>query len=146
MPPLMFSDVELEALMLGMLWVSNFGDASLSLASEVALAKIRDVLPRKIRDGMGAVPLRVGPPTPKRLKEEDLSYLREAIRQESKLQLMYSTKDKTTEALLIWPFAIGYFPSGRILAAWSEETQSYRHFRTESIISSVHLFVRIFCK
>lgn len=126
-PPLMFSEMEVEALMLGMHWVSTFGDRSLAQASQHALSKIRDVLPKNIKNGMGAVPLRVGPPPSDKLKEEDLSLLRESIRNERKLKIVYKTER------VIWPFAIGYFPEGRILVGWCEKSQGFRHFRTDGI-------------
>ena len=89
LPPLMFSQTELEALMLGMRWVSTFADQSLSTAAADALAKIKEVLPAEARDGMGAVPLRVGPAA---LEAEDLSQLRDAIRRERKMEICYATR------------------------------------------------------
>ena len=89
LPPLMFSETEVEALMLGMHWVSFFGDHSLALAADKAVAKIREVLPKNIKDGMGAVPLRVGAPASKALRDEDLSILRQAIRDEHKIKIQY---------------------------------------------------------
>src|SRR5581483_9434258 len=49
-PPLMFSQTEMEALMLGMLWVSTFADRPLAKAASDALSKIKEVLPSNIRD------------------------------------------------------------------------------------------------
>lgn len=138
-PPLMFSEVEIEALMLGILWVSTFGDRSLSGAANMALTKIREVLPSNIRNGMGAVPLRVGPPPSGDLKEEDLSEIREAIRCEQKLKIVYRSKNGTQTERIIWPFAIGYFPEGRILVGWCEKRHGYRHFRTDGISTSFKL-------
>ena len=139
MPPLMFSQTEVEALMLGIHWVSTFGDQSLASAADTALSKIREVLPRGIKDGMGAVPLRVGPPASKKLREEDLSLLREAIRREHKLEISYRSKTGEQTERIVWPFAIGYFGDGRILACWCEKKQSYRHFRTDHILTTTVL-------
>ena len=139
MPPLMFSQTEVEALMLGMLWVSTFGDQPLASAADTALAKIREVLPRNIKDGMGAVPLRVGPRASKKLMEEDLSLLREAIRHEYKIKISYRPKTGERTEGTVWPFAIGYFGDGRILACWCEEQKSYRHFRTDHITTATIL-------
>jgi predicted DNA-binding transcriptional regulator YafY len=134
-PPLMFSQTEIEAVMLGILWVSTFGDPPLAKAATNALSKIAEVLPPKMRNGMGAVPLRVGPPGPKSLEKEDLTVLRDAIRQEQKVTLVYQSKDGQVSERIIWPFAIGYFTDGRILVGWCEEKQEYRHFRTDRIKS-----------
>ncbi|NBJ13006.1 helix-turn-helix transcriptional regulator [Microvirga arsenatis] len=136
LPPLMFSQAELEALILGMRWVSSFADRSLAVAATDALAKIEDVLPPQARDGMGAVPLRVGPPGPAASLTEDLTSLRDAIRRERKLEVRYRGKDGHESRRVIWPFAIGYFTSGRILVGWCELRQDYRHFRTDRLVGT----------
>ncbi|HEY4545128.1 MAG TPA: YafY family protein [Pedomonas sp.] len=134
LPPMMFSQVELEALMLGMRWVSTFADRPLAVAADDALAKIRDVLPTEARDGMGAVPLRVGPAGSAHLAAEDLSNLRVAIRRQHKLEIQYRDGGGHESTRVIWPFAIGYFIDGRILVGWCEVRQDYRHFRTDRLI------------
>jgi len=106
-PPLMFSQTEMEAMMLGILWVSTFADRPLAKAAADALSKIKEVLPSNVRNGMGAVPLRVGPPSDK-IKNEDLTVLRDAIRRESKIEIFYCAKDGKQSQRIIWPFAIGY--------------------------------------
>lgn len=139
MPPLMFSQTELEALMLGVLWVSTFADRPLSNSASDALSKIKEVLPSNMRESMGAVPLRVGPPLTSKIANEDLSILRDAIRRECKINFSYRSKDGRQSERVIWPFAIGYFTEGRILVGWCEKQQGYRHFRTDGIISlTVH--------
>lgn len=139
MPPLMFSQTELEALMLGVLWVSIFADRPLSNSASDALSKIKEVLPSNMREGMGAVPLRVGPPLSSKIANEDLSMLRDAIRRECKINFSYRSKDGRQSERVIWPFAIGYFAEGRILVGWCEKQQGYRHFRTDGIVSlTVH--------
>lgn len=135
MPPLMFSEAELEALILGMHWVSFFGDRSLAEASDTALSKIKEALPKSLKEGLGAVPLRVGPPVSKSLREEDLSDLRLTIRNEHKMKISYcSEKGEKTERI-VWPFALGYFHEGRILVAWCEKRKDFRYFRTDRILS-----------
>ena len=34
---------------------------------------------------------------------------------------------------IVWPFALGYFDSARVVAAWCELRGAYRHFRTDRI-------------
>ena len=46
LPPLMFSEEELSALVLGMRWVADRGDGPLARAARDATAKIAAVLPR----------------------------------------------------------------------------------------------------
>ena len=131
----MLSEIEMESVMLGILWVSTFADRPLAKAGAEALSKITDVLPPKMRSGMGAVPLRVGPPAPQNLQQEDLTVLRDAIRQELIVKISYKSKGNKPSACTLWPFAIGYFTDGRILVGWCEQQKDYRHFRTDSIVS-----------
>lgn len=134
LPPLMLSQSEIEALTLGMRWVSTFADRPLAKSATDALAKIEAVLPADLREGLGAVSLRVGPPPSTELEEEDLSGLRQAIRNEKKLEILYRDLGGNERERIVWPFAIGYFADGRILAAWCELRGEYRHFRTVNIL------------
>jgi predicted DNA-binding transcriptional regulator YafY len=136
LPPLMLSEAETEALMLGMRWVSTFADKSLAAAAADALAKIEEVLPKTVRDGAGAVPLRVGAAQSKQLAAEDLSLLRDAIRRERKLEIVYRAGDQRESRRVIWPFAIGYFTEGRVLVGYCEARRDYRHFRSDRIAAA----------
>lgn len=110
LPPLMFSSTEIEALTLGMRWVSTFADKPLSRSADDALAKIEAVLPPDLRGGIGAMPLRVGPPPSEAAMEEDLSELRRAIRDERKLEMLYRDRDDRQSQRIIWPFALVISP------------------------------------
>src|SRR5215467_1409741 len=61
LPPLMFTEEEIEALVLGSRWVAERADAPLSKAARNALANIVAVLPDDLRDGADASSLLVGP-------------------------------------------------------------------------------------
>jgi predicted DNA-binding transcriptional regulator YafY len=133
LPPLMLSQAETEALMLGMRWVSTFADRSLADAAGDALAKIEAVLPKEVRSAAGAVPLRVGPSP---AGSEDLAALRDAIRRERKLAFRYRDRRGRISERVIWPFAIGYFTAGRILVGWCETREAYRHFDTHGLLET----------
>ncbi len=60
LPPLMFSDEELEALVLGSRWVAENGDPRLSQAARDAMAKITGVLPSDLRQVVDSSTLIVG--------------------------------------------------------------------------------------
>ena len=61
LPPLMFSDDEIEALSLGAQWVAERTDADLAGAARSALAKIAAVLPPRLRGDLDASTLMVVP-------------------------------------------------------------------------------------
>lgn len=128
LPPLMFSIEELEALVLGSRWVSRRADdPSLGAAAGNALAKIAAVLPDQLRQEVEAATLLVGPRTAP-VDLVDAGLIREAIRNERKLVIAYGETSRT-----IWPFAIGFFDHVRIVVAWCELRQDYRHFRIDRI-------------
>src|SRR6187549_3652325 len=54
LPPLMFSEDEIEAIVLGSRWVADRADSRLAAAGRDALAKIAAVLPADLRDQLDA--------------------------------------------------------------------------------------------
>ena len=135
LPPLMFSLNEIHSLLLGVQWVSQYGDAPLSKAAVDALNKIFDVLPANIKNNINAYSLRVGPPASAAMGNEDLSELREAISKQQKLYITYQSQEGNRRKSTAWPFTIGYFTDKRILVIWSERENKYCHIPTNEIIS-----------
>lgn len=135
LPPLMFSQIEIEALLLGTQWVSQYGDAPLSKAAIDALSKIKEVLPASIKNEMNTFALRVGPPMQETLAKEDLTVLRDAIRFQKKIYIVYQSKSRKPYQGIIWPFTIGYFTHCRILVAWNENKREFDHFDSSKIVS-----------
>lgn len=69
------------------------------------------------------------------MAKEDLSTIRDAIAKQKKIKIVYKSEEGKESQRLIWPFTIGYFTDGRILVAWCEKENDYRHFKTNRIIS-----------
>lgn len=133
LPPLMFSADELEALLLGARWVSLQADPELAGAAEGALARIASTLPDPARVGLetsGLFVPRRGPAAP---PEPWLPVLRRAIREERKLALDYRDTDGQATRRIIWPFAMAFFEHARLIAAWCELRQDFRHFRADRV-------------
>ena len=133
LPPLMFSEDEIEALVLGSRWVAERADAPLSNAARHALAKIGAVLPEDLKDNIDASGLLIGPGEPIAAGEAELPKIRLAIRREWKLRIAYVDGDGTKTRRTVWPFALGFFDRARIVAAWCELRRGYRQFRTNRI-------------
>ena len=136
LPPLMFRDEEVEALILGSRWVAQLPDAPLSRAAADAVAKISAVLPEHLRHriedaGLFAVPRMAAAPD-----RIDVSVVREAIRDERKLRIEYVNGHGQATARVIWPIALAFFERVRVLVAWCELRQAFRHFRTDRIASA----------
>lgn len=135
LPPLMFSDEEIEALVLGSRWVADRADDDLAEAARRAMSKIAAVLPKDLRESLEATTLMVGPV--KSMPEDaiDLALVRRAIRTQHKLTITYRDLGDTVTERVIWPFGLGFFDSVRVIMAWCELRQDYRHFRTDRIAS-----------
>lgn len=135
LPPLMFSDDELEALVLGARWVaSHAADPELARAARDAVQRIGAVLPPELRLAVETsglfVPARAHAPSP----APWLPVLRRAIRDEHALLLHYRDEGGAVTQRRIWPFAMAFFDQARLIAAWCELRQDFRHFRADRVV------------
>jgi predicted DNA-binding transcriptional regulator YafY len=143
LPPLMFREEELEAIILGMRWVADRADERLMHAANDALAKIESVLPASLRDSLQSSGMLVGPAkhSPTRdAADKWLPQLRAAIRNERKIRVSYSgLNERTPQERVLWPIAVGFFDDARVLVAWCEMRNGFRHFRADRIQSCIEL-------
>ena len=133
LPPLMFSPNEIEAIVLGSRWVAQRADGELAVAARTALAKILTVLPPDLRDEAELSSLLVGPGEALAVGEREIGVIRQAIRRERKLAVAYRDGDLRASRRVVWPFALAYFDRVRVLVAWCELREGFRHFRTDRI-------------
>jgi predicted DNA-binding transcriptional regulator YafY len=133
LPPLMFSEEEIEAIVLGSRWVANRADAELGAAARNALAKIAAVLPQDLKISLDTSSLLVGPGPVIAAGDAELPVIRQAIRTERKLRICYVDGSGRDSKRTIWPFALGFFDRVRMVAAWCETREGFRHFRTDRI-------------
>src|SRR5262245_31448044 len=109
LPPLMFSEDEIAALVLGSRWVAGRADDRLGEAARNALAKVAAVLPADLREAVDASALLVGPGAPIAAGDAELATIRQAIKAERKLAITYVREtggaDGRTQRT-IWPFAL----------------------------------------
>jgi predicted DNA-binding transcriptional regulator YafY len=133
LPPLMFDEDELEALVLGTRWVARQSDTALTQAATNALAKIAAASPKDLRDtladaGLWVAPVHEAPDTGASLKA-----VREAIRREHKLKIAYVAETGVPTERAIWPIAMAFYERRQTVAAWCELRSAFRHFRTDRI-------------
>jgi predicted DNA-binding transcriptional regulator YafY len=142
LPPLMFSDDELEALVLGARWVQRQGDVGLAHAATTALAKIATASPKDLRDSVAEAGLwapRLGAPPATAVP---LEAIRKAIRREHKIQIAYVDEHGATTERVIWPIGLAFMEQVRVVAAWCELREGFRHFRADRIRSLLPLSLR----
>ena len=135
LPPLMFNEAEIEAIVLGARIVQAFADPALATAAEDVLGKIRRVLPDKLIPSLDETPLygyRFGR---KSNVAGHLATIREALRQRHKLELEYKDgKDKQSRRI-VRPLALSFIGHAWLLTAWCEWRQSFRNFRLDRVVS-----------
>jgi predicted DNA-binding transcriptional regulator YafY len=138
LPPLMLSEDEVEAVVLGLRYVDQRGDQTLGKAAADALAKIAAVLPPAALETLRNPIALPGPSSgsfPPNAVE--LASLRYAIRSQATLDIRYEDANGTRSERIIWPIALGFTNEARVLVAWCEARQAYRTFRTDRIASAV---------
>jgi predicted DNA-binding transcriptional regulator YafY len=136
MPPLMLTPDEIEAVTLGAQWVAGRADKVLSNAARDVIAKIAAVVPERLRPFIIDPSVGVKPPSAQPQEQVDLSALRLAIRNGRKLRLRYRSEAGEETERTVWPVILGYAEASRMLVAWCELRQSFRHFRTDRMINA----------
>src|SRR5262249_41748729 len=103
------------------------------------IAKIAAAVPARLRPFI-AEPTIGAPPaivlTPDGL---DIARTRFWIRSGRKIRIRYRNQHNQDSQRTIWPVIIGYAEAVRLLAAWCELRQDFRHFRTDRIVEAEFL-------
>jgi predicted DNA-binding transcriptional regulator YafY len=133
LPPLMFSDEELEAIALGLRLSTEHGDDALGRAAAEVVAKLRAVLPRELRVMLDGTGLLAGPARERPAEQVDLAEIRRALRREQKAEIDYVDQRNATSTRVIWPVALGFFERVRVVVAWCEQRKDFRSFRSDRI-------------
>lgn len=129
LPPLMFSEQEIEALVLGMRWLKRNTDPELANSASSSMAKILDALPAEVVDQVHHNTLLVG--SRQNTDPQASHELRQAIRTESVIEFDYQDAQGALTTRRVWPFAMGYFSEATVLVAWCETRNANRHFRVD---------------
>lgn len=133
LPPQTFTQMEIEALVLGLSEVQARGDPALAEAARDAITKITATLPerqqRQITHAIGMVRRFTSPPE----QIIDMSVLREASWSEEALDLIYMARSGEVTERRIYPLGIIYFDRQVVLLAWCCLRQDYRQFIIGSI-------------
>jgi len=131
MPPMMFSEEEIDAVMLGIQWVKYNGDLHISRASENVLSKIEAVLPPDRRRLMHSA-RQVIPQVQDPIKiQVSMPNVRSAIRNQRKAKTCYQTPTGIITTRVICPLLVVFFESIQLLVAWCELRQDFRNFRMD---------------
>jgi predicted DNA-binding transcriptional regulator YafY len=136
LPPLMFTDDEIDAITVGARLVRRLRDPGLQSAAESVLAKVTTILPEGSRGGVTAAPFFVSHGDAETPTGIDLADLRRAIRETRKVRITYSDVQGQESKRIVWPIAMAYYVDVTVLGAWCELRRDFRHFRVERIMTS----------
>ena len=133
LPPLMFNEEEIEALVLGAQIVQGWADAGLGQAATRALDKIGTVLPEHLRGYMTGTTVNAPREHWAEPVEVDLREVRHAIRERRKLAFTYVSKAGETTTRTVRPLLLSFFGSIWNLTTWCELREDFRTFRLDGV-------------
>jgi predicted DNA-binding transcriptional regulator YafY len=133
LPPLMLTPDEIEAAVLGAQWVAGRGDPALARAALDLIAKIGATVPERLRPYALEPATRAAPRWNVAPDGLDMAQVRHAIRNGRKIALRYSDEEDRVSERTVWPFAVGYHETVRLLIAWCELRTDFRSFRTDRV-------------
>ncbi len=138
MPPLMLTADELDAAALGASWVARHGDPSLARGARDLVAKLSEAVPEELRPIILDNSFRTVSSQPRPKEIFDGAILRQAIRDRLKLSIHYVDAKGEETRRIIWPLFIAYFDYARLIVAWCESREDFRHFRADNV-QSLHI-------
>ena len=133
LPPLMFDDQEIEALVFGARVVRSWSDPALAAAAEDALAKIESVMPPKLQERLEKTPLFAFNFRRRDQEMEALADVRQAIHRRKRLLLTYQDAELATSERVVRPLGLFFWGPRWTLGAWCELRQAFRSFRIDRI-------------
>lgn len=133
LPPLSFNDEEIDAVVLGLRWVSRNGDPLLAEAAYEAQAKIAAVLPASLREAIESDRIFAASDRAVPVATIDVKALRNAIRLSRKVEIRYRDGKEAVSTRVIWPISLGFFNDVWLVVAWCETRLDFRHFRADRI-------------
>jgi predicted DNA-binding transcriptional regulator YafY len=128
LPPINLDVEEAEAITVGLSMIARTGDKGLERAAARAARKLSDAteLSETLYSSSWGAKAPAG---------VDLSAIRDAIRQEAKIELSYCDVNGAASARIILPVALIYYSEAVVVAAWCEMRRDFRHFRPDRMIA-----------
>jgi len=142
LPPLMLTPDEIEAAVLGAQWVAGRGDPALARAALDLIAKIGAAVPERLRPYALEPATRAARRWDMAVDALDMAQVRDSIRNGRKILLSYGDQQGQISQRTIWPFAVGYHETVRLVIAWCELRTDFRSFRTDRVTAAEFLEAR----
>ena len=132
-PPLMFTEEELQALVFGARLVQSCADEGLHQAADALLAKVDAVLPAHLKSKLESVGLLVPDFRVSAEVKRTLRELRGAISDRRRVLFRYTQGDGVAAGARVRPLCLRYVGGTWTLGGWSEKESAFRAFRVYRI-------------
>jgi len=133
LPPLMFEQEEVTALLVGSRMVQAWTDPVLAQAAKQAEAKILAVLTPAMLVAISRLPYRI--PNYERPENKIHGLLRAACESRRKVAIVYRDMNGQESARILWPLGMMGWGDHWTLLAWCEKRDAYRNFRFDRILN-----------
>ncbi|HID80773.1 MAG TPA: YafY family transcriptional regulator [Chromatiales bacterium] len=133
LPPLMFDEDEITALLLGARMIKAWTDKTLGKAAQRVIEKVQTVLPDHRQTEMDNEEILVPDFHVDEVVKTRINQLRKSIRSQQKIKMDYVRADGQGSSRVVHP--LGLFFWGRVwtLVGWCELRDDFRHFRLDRI-------------
>lgn len=142
LPPLMFTEEEIEALVLGARIIESWADPALAKAAADVVAKVEAVLPANLRDHVSRTPLSAPADHRAAPLSVDAGAIRAALRNRRKLHFHYCNAEGRASERTVRPLALAFYGPVWLLIAWCELRGDFRAFRLDRMRDMTVLDVR----
>ena len=133
-PPLMFDEHELEALLLGVRMVQSWSGEKMGSAADSALHKIHSVLPDELHRLYVQQPeWLIVPAIHRERSARNSDEIHAGIKNKTKLSIDYRREDGQESQRIVWPLGLVFWGSTWTLIAWCERRDDYRMFRLDRV-------------
>lgn len=133
LPPLMFDEQEIEALVLGARIVESWADEELAEAAANVLAKVETVIPERLKRHMAETALLAPSDHFSEPLSFDLRELRVAVREHKKINFAYQDAEDQKTNRTVRPLGLSYYGPIWLLISWCELRTDFRSFRLDRI-------------
>ena len=140
LPPLQLDDDEAIAVAVGLQTAAGGSVAQIEEASTRALAKLEQVLPKRLRRRLGAMRSSIVRLTDSRptVKMNDVSSLSSACSERRVLRFVYRDFKGASSTRTVEPHRIVYTGTRWYLVAWDRDRNDWRTFRIDRVDEPVH--------
>lgn len=133
LPPLMFNEREIEALVLGARIVESWTDPEMADSAANVIAKIEAVVPEELRTHMAQTALLAPASHYAEPLSVDPRVLRGALRERRRLKFSYRDREERQTSRSVRPLALAFYGPVWLLVSWCELRQDFRCFRLDRI-------------